>query len=395
MSDHLARLLPEEHLLMSLCRLDFTGQQKQEIGDLMIKVTDWNYFIRLANEHGIIALVWYNISQTGNGENLPVEVFDKLHAGYLKSLTRNTFLYNHLEEVVTLAKKESIKIVLLKGLALERTVYGNKGLRQMNDLDILVKPEKAIKLRKVLLKNGFESTPIISTIYEKKMFLDGKHLPDMNKKGVSVEIHFRLFSEAGNLLSEEIFEKTNNIPGENALFYPEPQLSFLYLVKHLDKHEKEGDSQLRLYTDLVVLLAENYDQIINEKLFNDANRADIETALYEKFRLLEIFWGISFPVRVKSFSSKIDTELITEKFIGFLRNPENECQNRESYNPLNSLKFISGITNKSLFIIGYLCPSIEYMKYKYKIKTSVLTVFYYPVRWVNIAGWVLGRRRIV
>ena len=60
-----------------------------------------------------------------------------LHTAYLKSLTNNTIIYTHLKEIVALAKKENIKIVLLKGLALEKTVYGNKGLRQLSDIDHL------------------------------------------------------------------------------------------------------------------------------------------------------------------------------------------------------------------------------------------------------------------
>ena len=40
-------------------------------------------------------------------------------------------------------RKAGIKHILLKGMALEHTLYGSKGLRQMTDCDILIKSEEA------------------------------------------------------------------------------------------------------------------------------------------------------------------------------------------------------------------------------------------------------------
>jgi hypothetical protein len=385
-------LTSEEKLLISLCRMEFSSDQKIMIRDQMEAVNDWNYFVEMANEHGIIALCWYNIIESGNSKSIPAEFLEKLHSGYLKSLTRNTFLYNLFEEIITLAKRDKIKVVMLKGLALEKTIYRNMGLRQMNDMDILVKPEQAINLRELLLNNGFDSTPLISTLYKKNMFSDGKHLPEMYKDGVAVEIHFKLFRETGYLLTEELLDKAQSIPGEEDQIYPEPQMHFLYLVKHLDNHENEGSSQLRLYADLVVLLDLHYDKIINEKLFNDAVKSDMENALKEKLKLLEIFGAISFPEWVNDLISEINSETIKEKFIRFLRNPFDNSQIKEAYNPLVPLKYVPGIKNKILFVTGYICPSMKYMKIKYNTKTRTGTILYYPVRWIHIVEWLTGIR---
>ncbi len=187
------QLTAEEKLLISLCRLNFNEEQKSEIRDLMKEVKDWDHFVNLSNEHGIVALCWYNINETGNSNNLPERQLEILHLAYLKNLTRNTFLFNQLKEIVSLSKNEKIKIVLLKGLALEKTVYGNKGLRQMNDIDILVRQDKAASLRRILLKNGYKSAPLVSSFHENIMPAYGKHLPEMYKNGISTEIHFKLF----------------------------------------------------------------------------------------------------------------------------------------------------------------------------------------------------------
>ncbi len=385
-------LTSEEKLLILLCSMGFNNDQRIMIRDQMEEINDWNCFVEMANENGIIAICWYNIIESGNSKSIPAAFLEKLHSGYLKSLTRNTFLFNLFEELITLAKSKDIKVVMLKGLALEKTIFGNMGLRQMNDLDILVKPEHAIYLRELFLSNGYDSTPLISSLYKKKMFTDGKHLPEMYKKGVAVEIHFKLFREKGNLLTEELFDKVHCIEGEEDQLCPEPQLHFLYLVKHLDNHENEGSSQLRLYTDLVVLLDKYSDQIIIQNLFTYAVIANIESALKEKLIILEIFWGVSYPEWVLSFLREIKTGPIIEKFIRFLRDHDDNSLVKESYNPLVPLKYVSGFRNKILFVTGYICPSIKYMKVKYNTKSLQETIVYYPVRWIHIIGWLTGFR---
>lgn len=393
MKDQLSDILPEERLLLSSCRLDFTGQQKQEIGDWMLKVTDWNYFVRLANEHGIIALAWHNMSLTVNQQIMPDEIFQKLHAAYLKSLSYNTFVYNQLEEVASLLVEDNISIVILKGLALEETVYGNRGLRQMTDIDVLVKKEDALKMRKILLENGYESSPIISPVYERKMFQHGKHLPEMNKNGLSVEIHTKLFAQPGNSMTEEFIEKAYPVPGKKNIYFPESQLFFLYLVKHLDRHEKEGTSQLKLYVDLYLLLMAYTDQILNERLFQNALKVNLVTALGEKLYILGTFWGMFFPEWVKSFSGKTNTETAEEKFIWFLRHPNENQPRAEPGSMFNSLKEIPGVLNKTLLIIGYIFPSISFIKYHYKVKSKARAVCYYPAWWGRICGMLIRGRR--
>ena len=57
------RISDEEHLLLELCRLEFSDEQINRINSLLAVITDWPYFSNLANEHGVAALVWYNLEK--------------------------------------------------------------------------------------------------------------------------------------------------------------------------------------------------------------------------------------------------------------------------------------------------------------------------------------------
>jgi len=394
MSDCLLQLNPEERLSISLCRLQFSAEQKMEIRDFLLRVTDWEYFVSLANENGIIALCNNNLAGFNSDDTIPNEISENLKKGYIASLARNTRILEHLNKVISLAAKENIKVVLLKGLALEMTLYRNKGLRQMNDLDILVRKEDAIKLRKLLIRNGFTSMPIISPLHEKILPTYGKHLPEMYNDGLSVEIHFSLFDKNGSSLTDLFFKNSLPVTGYRLPvtgLIPDPQLHFLYLIKHLNKHESVGSSQLRLYTDLVILLSECNVSILNDSLFEYAKEAGLEKILFEKLFLLNKFWETEVPEPYFNSIRKIDTGSITTKFIEFLRHPKEHHDDIHSESLLKPLKDLNGFYNKILFITGYLFPSITFMKYRYGAGSAATATLYYPVRWGKLIKLIFTR----
>jgi hypothetical protein len=171
----------EEKLLLALCRLTFSDAQKEKISELIQSVTDWEYFAQIANDHGLAALSGYNLGSLTTTSIIPVEITTILKNAHLKSLSRNTFLSETMTEVLGLLNKADIKTVLLKGMALDMTDYGNIGLRQMTDVDILIEQKRCIEARNILLQNGFESLPIKSPLHKPILAYTGKHLPSLLK----------------------------------------------------------------------------------------------------------------------------------------------------------------------------------------------------------------------
>ena len=251
-SDPLIQLSAEEKLLLSLCRLDFSEEQKSEIRNLMKEVKDWDHFVKMVNNHGIIAISAFNIRETGLTELVPERVIKLLENGRHQSMVRNTWLVQRWKEVNKILSEEGIKHILLKGMALEHTIYGARGLRPMTDNDILVKEEEALKTWLLLQEHGFQSYIIKSPHHRKIITGIGKHLPTLVKDGYAVEIHNRLFREA------EMNGKLNNaidnaieidVEGTKA-FILEDDIHLDFLKEHFQYHLVSGDAQLRLYLDM-------------------------------------------------------------------------------------------------------------------------------------------------
>ena len=394
-SDYISELSPEERLLLSLCRLDFSDKQKTEIASLVSMVTDWDHFVTLANEHCVIALCWYNLTDTGNTGGIPPGKLDLLHSAYLKSLAQNARLLQQLEEIASLANKEDIKIVMLKGGVLERTYYGDKGLRQLSDIDLLTRPEDAIHLRDLLLKNGFVSVPLISPLHRNLLPWIKKHLPLIEKNGIAVEIHVKLFENDSASLTNELFNTSYRPAGNNGgYFYPVMQFHFLYLIQHLYRHLKTKDLKLKLYTDLVILLKKDGSNILNKQLGSLLGKVHLEKEFRSLIEIINIFWGTDFKYIPEWAEDSTDYRESARLFINFLRFPLTDISNKKSEPLLKPLKEIPGFINKLKFLTGYLFPSFLYMKYKYNSRTYLSALLFYPVRLANLAGRMIVRKRV-
>jgi Uncharacterised nucleotidyltransferase len=380
----------EEYLLLELCRLEFSDEQLSRIRALKSGITDWNYFRNLANLHGVAALVCYNLEKHNLFPGIPEEITSYLRGTLMISLSRNTFFTGSIHDVLRMLNAEKIKTVILKGLALENSVYGSSGLRQMSDIDILTARNECMKARKILMSNGYESLPIKSPLHEMIITYFGKHLPPLIKNGTSVEIHHELFGDRKNLLTRMLYDSSYevNIQGEKAWF-PSPQIFFLYLIKHLWVHESNNESQLRLYADLIILLEHYRDEIINYDLLKYASEVGMTEILAWHLEPLRDMWGICFPGWVNEL---IDEWHIrdSDRFVFFLKSPKDNPPVDKAGFYRQIVREIPGIHRKVLYVLGDIFPSIGFMKNRYNCRSAWKVWIYYPHRLGKIM-WLFGK----
>lgn len=385
------KIRSEEDLLLVLCRLEFNDENLEKIKSLIADVGDWNYFKNLANLHGVAALVWHNLEKHCLLSGIPDEVINYLKSTLLISLSRNTFITEAMGEVLHQLNTARIKTVILKGLALENSVYGNSGLRQMSDVDILIERDQCILARDILISNGFVSLPVKSFYHEFIVTYSGKHLPSLIKNGTSVEIHHELFGERNKNMTGILFESSYEaeIKGEKTWF-PQPQIFFLYLVKHLWLHEINNESQLRLYTDLIVLIEKFYDEILDNNLIQLASEAGLSEILASHLEPLRDMWGVTFPDWVNSFIDKFSNKETIKNFIFFLQSPKNNQPVDKPKLYRHIISDIPGFHRKFLYVLGDIFPSISFMKTRYKCKNTWQVIRYYPLRFGKLI-WLIRK----
>ena len=97
----------------------------------------WEEIINLALFHGVAPLLWVNLQQ----RCLPDGVRDRLSAIHAANLIRSLRLKDEEERVLTALEDSGVPALSLKGPGLSELLYGDPGVRQSADLDILVQPK--------------------------------------------------------------------------------------------------------------------------------------------------------------------------------------------------------------------------------------------------------------
>jgi len=243
-------------LLFLLCNYPFDEKNREPLSKLTGEVKDWHKMVELINAHGIIALAAYNIKECGLEKKIPQDAMAALENGYMQSVVRNSWLTERWKEVNIILSNAGIKHVLLKGMALEHTLYGSKGLRQMNDNDILLKRDDAIKAWHLLQQHGFSHELIKSSLYKVIIADIGKHLPSLYKNGYAVELHHKLFDNRTTGEKEYVNPVDSAVEiviGDTKAWILSKEIQMMYLIDHFNKHAMKGEVQLRQYADIILL----------------------------------------------------------------------------------------------------------------------------------------------
>jgi hypothetical protein len=377
------------NLLLQLCSIASGREEKEPVMREAESFSNWKLFTDLAVRHGVAALVWQNMSDLSLTKPVPEPERTILEGSRLRSITRVAYITSVAGDVVSILGKEGIRVLLLKGLALEHQIYGSRGLRQMSDADLLVAPEEALRARDILIREGFVSMPMKSKLYRHIILDLGNHLPELHRGGVSVDLHHRLFGPEGATMISHAIKNAAVLSVEGKTFHVlPPAIAFLGLVNHIYKHGVKGEFQLRLYNDIGLLLKKYGSEILNKDLMSSSAQAGIENEVREVLSVVSGAWGIQVPHEMR-LSPEQEKEAV-KTFIQRILHPGlvKPVSQREFFR--RNLKSIRGVRKKLIFIAGDLFPSVGFMKRRYGCRTTMQALLYYPHRFGKIS-WILGK----
>ena len=150
------------------------------------------------------------------------------------------------------------------------------------------------------------------------------------------------------------------------------------------QHERDGDSQLRLYNDLAAILAYYPAEEVLEVAMENAPKTGMEVHLRNKLGLLRKYMGVELPEKYH-FEPSVEAE---ESFLRFLGSPKNnEPVNKKAFYR-ETVWAVPGQHRKLVFIIGDIFPGFKFMKKRYGKRTILGVVPYYIYR-IGKLTWLL------
>lgn len=123
-------------------------------------------------------------------ETVPDEIRREFQTAYQERTMRNLFLFSELQRMAKALNVRGIPVLVLKGVHLATEVYAEIGIREMDDIDLLVPREELQATVDIMRELGFDSREPIDV---EQSSADVHHLPRMlNENNTIVEVHWNI-----------------------------------------------------------------------------------------------------------------------------------------------------------------------------------------------------------
>lgn len=146
---------PELQLLLYCAHVERHPATRQAITALAQTAIDWSALVGLARRHALLPLLFRSLSELCP-EAVPSQVWASLRQQFQAIVQRNLFLSTEVVKLVQGLADAGIPSVPFKGPTLAAAAYQDLGLRQFNDLDLLIHPQALTQARDWFLSQGYE-----------------------------------------------------------------------------------------------------------------------------------------------------------------------------------------------------------------------------------------------
>ena len=126
---------------------------------------NWNEFLRLAEHHGVLALVARNLTQYAR--DLQPEILQSLEAAYAENVRRSLWFAAELMRIMRHFAEKQLRALPYKGPVLAQSAYGDLGLRSFSDLDLLISPGDFVQAKQALAEIGYRPAQEFSPAVER------------------------------------------------------------------------------------------------------------------------------------------------------------------------------------------------------------------------------------
>ena len=111
--------------------------------------------LRLASYHGVAPLLLHSLRSLGTRSGTSPALLTELSRAHAANALRNALLFEDLAAILASAERNRLDVIVLKGAALAETVYGDRSLRPMRDVDLLIRDEHLVEFEQHLATRGY------------------------------------------------------------------------------------------------------------------------------------------------------------------------------------------------------------------------------------------------
>jgi Uncharacterised nucleotidyltransferase len=260
--------------------------------------TEWDCLLAMAASHGMRPLLYRFLSKSEGFIAVPGYIKSKLQDFTKQNLRRNLLMTGELISLLNMFVDDGINVIPFKGPTLTALAYGDLGLREFGDLDLLIDKHDFMKAQDLLIARG----------YYPEILLNAKEAPDFTEacnvmafwhpeKEISVEMHWELspkylpFSPDPERLRRRM---APSHPGGQMVMTLSPEDLLVYLCAHGAKHVWE---KFIWIVDIAGLIHRHSNQDW-DRVYELAVEQRCERVLFLGLRLARDLIGAPLPAEI-------------------------------------------------------------------------------------------------
>ncbi|MDH4154255.1 MAG: nucleotidyltransferase family protein [Nitrospira sp.] len=158
-----AREIPlgsEAELLVWCARTGITEDLVARIRQKLQEPLDWANFLQMTECHGVEPLVYASLSRAA-ADLVPAEVLMRLRRKAQVGGLLNHLLARELIKLCDEFALQGVPVIPIKGATLATVAYGDLGLRDFTDLDLLVPESSVSEAQAVLARLGYDRRDVV------------------------------------------------------------------------------------------------------------------------------------------------------------------------------------------------------------------------------------------
>lgn len=362
---------PENLILLSCARTNMEQDAINEVKELLKNNLDWDYITSKSLQMRTSQLLYKNLEKIDTDKVIPERILKNLKKLYYIAIAQNMFFYDELSKVLNVFKDEGIDVIILKGGALEESVYGDIGLRSFNDIDILVRKNDLQKAKNTIKAAGYTLDNIGSPEANSEKFGYNLHYI----KDIILEIHWDITRRTGNekyakieineLWKNAISAKIANV--ETKIMAPEDFL--MHSCIHMAGHYY---SRLIWFCDISEVIRKYY---VNwDSLVKNAKKSQVTAYMFYGLYFTDQLLDCGVPAFVldelkphrfeKKVFDSIPSDLLQDKI------------NILQFNPLLKMLLIDRKLDRLRFLGKYFFPPAGVLSRNYSVSGTKLYFYY-------------------
>lgn len=181
---------PEQTVLFA-CALADRRRAAAVLAQTMPTVTDWEGLRNAALHHGVAALLYGRIVESGSAA-IPPEQLAALRALAIANERRSLRMSVQLLRLLELLSREGLDAFPVKGPVMAEALYGDAGLRHSADLDIAIRPRDVAAARTALLADGFRQISGVGIGLDRLLASECEFALENPGRELVVDLHWRL-----------------------------------------------------------------------------------------------------------------------------------------------------------------------------------------------------------